>query len=172
MRRRKKIVLAVLAVLILGPLLIPERAIVPVQGATSRDWNPRSFWYEPWGASGVHKGIDIFAPKGQPVLASAPGIVIYSGKLGIGGNVVAILGPKWHVHYFAHLDSSSVRTLSFVRTGRVVGKVGNSGNAAGKQPHLHFAILSVLPRPWAYSTHTQGWKQMFYLNPGTAVSGT
>jgi peptidoglycan LD-endopeptidase LytH len=170
MHRRKRILLASLAAVVIGPLLIPERAIIPVQGATTRDWNPQSFWYEPWGASGVHKGIDIFAPRGRPALASVSGLVIYQGKLGIGGNVVAILGPQWRIHYFAHLDSSSVHALTFVQRGSIVGSVGASGNAAGKPPHLHFAILSVLPRFWAYSTRTQGWKQMFFVNPGPVVS--
>ena len=61
MKRRVllRLSLGVVAVLTAG-LLIPERAVIPVEGATPRDWNAKSFWYEPWGISGVHKGIDIF----------------------------------------------------------------------------------------------------------------
>jgi len=59
-----------LALLLLG-LLAPQWLRVPVKGASSRDWHPQSFWYEPWGRSGTHKGIDIFARQGTPVLAPA-----------------------------------------------------------------------------------------------------
>ncbi len=71
--------LSLLAVLALG-YLVPERLVIPVAGATTSDWNDATFWYEPWGASGVHKGIDIFAPKGKDVLAATGGLVVFSGN--------------------------------------------------------------------------------------------
>jgi len=163
------VLLALLAVL-LAPFLIPERGRIPVQGASVRDWNQRSFWYEPWGASGVHKGIDIFAPEGRPIVAPVNGIVIFKGQLRLGGNVVAVLGPKWRVHYFAHLKSSSVDTFDFVGHGEVLGAVGTSGNAAGKPAHLHYAVLSSLPRPWQFNLGTQGWKRMFFVDPGKVIA--
>jgi murein DD-endopeptidase MepM/ murein hydrolase activator NlpD len=154
-----------LALLVIAGLLVPGQPTIPVQGATPTDWNPKSFWFEPWGKSGVHKGIDIFAKHGQPVVSATPGIVIYQGELGIGGNVVAVLGPKWRIHYYAHLaEPANARWL--VTTGEHIGAVGTSGNAAGKAPHLHYAVLSVIPLPWRFSTATQGWKQMFFLDPG------
>ncbi len=88
---------AVIILLIVG-LLIPEKLVIPVQGATSKDWNHNTFWYEPWGRSGVHKGIDIFGAKNTPVVAATSGIVIFSGELNRGGKVVAVLGAKWRVH--------------------------------------------------------------------------
>lgn len=60
----------VFAVVILVGYLVPERLVIPVENATTSDWNKDTFWHEPWGASGVHKGIDIFAPKGRHVLAA------------------------------------------------------------------------------------------------------
>lgn len=146
--------------------LVPERIVVPVDGASSSDWNPDSFWYEPWGVSGVHKGIDIFAPHGTNVRAATGGLVLYSGTFSIGGNVIVVLGPKWRAHYYAHLDSSQVSLGSFVSAGSAIGAVGDSGNAAGKPPHLHYVILSPFPYPWNFSSGTQGWKRMFYLDPG------
>ncbi|MBF6023437.1 M23 family metallopeptidase [Lysobacter niastensis] len=160
-----------IAVLAVG-YLIPERAIIPVQGASTRDWNSQSFWYEPWGQSGVHKGIDIFAPDGRPVVAPVSGIVLFRGDMGIGGRAIIILGPRWHFHYFAHLSQWHVSPLSFVSRGQRVGDVGTSGNAAGKPPHLHYAITSLLPRPWRISSATQGWKRMFFLDPNGVVGGT
>ena len=171
-RRLRKTVLAVLLVIVLAPFAIPENARIPVQGATVRDWNPRAFWYEPWGASGVHKGIDIFAPQGRPVIAAVPGIVIFRGQLKLGGNVVAVLGPKWRLHYFAHLRDSNVHLFEWVAKGERLGSVGTSGNAAGKAPHLHYAVLSLVPRPWKATAQTQGWKKVFFVDPGALIPGS
>jgi len=169
-RSIRRLALALLLILTAG-FLLPEGAHIPVEGASQRDWNPKSFWYEPWGQSGVHKGIDIFAAHGTPVVSAVPGVVVYRGQLGIGGNVVAVLGPKWRVHYYAHLAESPHKPL-FVMPGQPIGAVGTSGNAAGKPPHLHYAILSAVPLPWRFSTATQGWKRIFFLNPAEVLKGS
>jgi murein DD-endopeptidase MepM/ murein hydrolase activator NlpD len=150
--------------IILG-LLIPEKMIIPVQNATKHDWHQDTFWYAPWGSSGVHKGIDIFGRKGTNVLTATTGIVVYSGTIKKGGIVLAILGPKWRIHYYAHLDQSIVNTGDFVSLNSKIATLGDTGNAAGKQPHVHYSILSLLPIPWLASFDEQGWKKMFYLNP-------
>lgn len=134
-------------------------------GATRHDWNHDTFWHEPWGASGVHKGIDIFGLKGTAVVAPTAGIVVFTGHFSLGGKVVVILGPKWRIHYLAHLDSITAGAPGLVSAGEQVGALGDSGNAAGKQPHLHYSIVTLLPYPWEFSTETQGWKKMFFLNP-------
>jgi peptidoglycan LD-endopeptidase LytH len=169
MKRRVllRVSMALLAVVAAG-LLIPEQTVIPVEGASAKDWNPKSFWYEPWGVSGVHKGIDIFAPQGTKVVAATPGVVVYRGELGQGGNVVAVLGPKWRIHYYAHLSSYGNEPL-LVSSGSQVGAVGTSGNAAGKPPHLHYTVFSLVPLPWKYSNETQGWRKMFYLDPGAVL---
>jgi peptidoglycan LD-endopeptidase LytH len=59
-----------------GGLLLPEKLIIPVKGATKADWNSKSFWFSPWGKSGVHKGIDIFAKEGTPVISACSGLVV------------------------------------------------------------------------------------------------
>ncbi len=172
MRRRTVQILVGLLAIVVAGFLVPGHAVIPVQGATQEDWNPKSFWFEPWGQSGVHKGIDIFAKHGQPVISATSGIVVYKGQLGIGGNVIAILGPRWQVHYYAHLAEPAAAPW-LVAGGERIGSVGTSGNAAGKAPHLHYAVLSVIPLPWRFSTATQGWKQVFFLNPGEVLrSGT
>lgn len=153
-----------LALLLLG-LLAPQWLRVPVQGASSRDWHPQSFWYEPWGRSGTHKGIDIFARQGTPLLAPSYGIVVFRGELDMGGKVLLMLGPKWRLHYFAHLDSYSALPGQPVLPGAPLGRVGSTGNAQGKPPHLHYSIATLLPYPWRWDTSTQGWKKMFYLDP-------
>lgn len=142
-----------------------QGVIIPVKGAASRDWNPDSFWHPSWGVSGVHKGIDIFARRGTDALAAVSGIVVYRGELKLGGNVLMILDPKWRLHYYAHLDSASAGTGDWVNQGGVVGKVGNTGNARGRPPHLHYTIISLIPHPGRCSDGKEGWKLMFYLNP-------
>lgn len=153
-----------LSVLMLG-LLLPDSPIIPVDKATPNDWNHDSFWHEPWGSSGTHKGIDIFGAKGAIVRSSVPGVVLASTKIGKGGNIVLVLGPKWRIHYYAHLQKRNVSFGNWVTRSSEIGTLGDSGNAKGKQPHVHYSIVSLLPLPWLFSDTTQGWKRMFYLNP-------
>jgi murein DD-endopeptidase MepM/ murein hydrolase activator NlpD len=164
-RRLRRWALALAATFILS-LVWPDRPAMPVQGAVRADWNPRSFRYYPWGASGVHKGIDIFAPEGRPVLAATSGLVIRSGFHGAGGNMIAVRGPRWHIHYYAHLSRLDVEEGDWVWHGETVGAVGSTGNAAGKPPHLHYAIITAMPYPWRITTEPQGWQKMFFLDPG------
>jgi murein DD-endopeptidase MepM/ murein hydrolase activator NlpD len=145
--------------------MLPEKLVIPVMGAKTTDWNHQTFWYEPWGKSKVHKGIDIFAKKGTPSLAATGGVVVYCGKFSMGGNVIAVLGPKWKIHYYAHLESTSVSIGEFVNTSQTIGAVGNSGNARGKLPHLHYSVITVFPYFWHWDNSTQGWKKMFFINP-------
>ncbi len=174
-RRRKKqrikAVLAVLFLLWLIGLAIPGQPGMPVEGASHLDWNDKTFWYHPWGASGVHKGIDIFADRGTPVLSATPGLVLYAGRLELGGNVLAILGPGWRIHYYAHMDKVHV-TGGFIPTATPIGSVGSTGNAAGKPPHLHYSILTLVPYPWRFSREPQGWKKMFFLDPGEEITSS
>ncbi|KZN38036.1 hypothetical protein N474_01815 [Pseudoalteromonas luteoviolacea CPMOR-2] len=165
----KSTLLTLVSIIILG-LLIPQRSEIPVRGATLHDWHENTFWHEPWGSSGVHKGIDIFGKIGTGVIAATDGIVIYEGVVKKGGKVVVILGPKWRVHYYAHLQSYSVKQGQWVRRGELLGRLGDSGNAQGKPAHVHYSILSLLPLPWLATTETQGWKKMFYLNPGLILT--
>lgn len=161
---KRKLVIAFLGSLALG-LCIPQRAVIPVQNATHKDWNANSFWFAPWGKSGVHKGIDIFAKRGTPVIASTNGLVIYTGNIAMGGNVVAMLGPKWRIYYYAHLDRIHTKIFNWATQGEIIGAVGNSGNATGKPPHLHCSVLSLIPYPWRFSLQTQGYKKIFFMNP-------
>lgn len=144
---------------------------MPVAGAEQRDWHPDSFWYEPWGSSGVHKGIDIFANKGTAVTSTTVGVVLYQGEIAKGGKVILVLGPKWRLHYFSHLSSIDVSSFTAVRAGEVIGAVGDSGNAKGKPPHLHYSIVRLIPAPLAIDSSSQGYKKMFYIDPGNYLAG-
>jgi murein DD-endopeptidase MepM/ murein hydrolase activator NlpD len=161
---KSKLFLLFIGIFVIG-FLIPESKIIPVKGATSKDWNTQTFWYEPWGSSGVHKGIDIFSQKDQAVIASSNQMILYKGSFSKGGNVILALGAKWQLHYYAHLSEISEHSGRLVSAGTEIGKVGNTGNAAGKQPHLHYSIVSVVPRPWLIDGASQGYKKAFYMNP-------
>ncbi|MDP2070940.1 M23 family metallopeptidase [Methylotenera sp.] len=154
-----------LAIILALGLVLPAHGIIPVKNATAKDWNRLSFWYAPWGKSGVHKGIDIFAKLGTPVISSTSGLVIYTGHIEMGGNVVVVLGPKWRIYYYSHLDGIHIKTFDWATSGKGIGTVGDSGNAAGKPPHLHYSVMSLVPYPWKLSAQTQGWKKMFFMNP-------
>jgi murein DD-endopeptidase MepM/ murein hydrolase activator NlpD len=169
MGKKARIALLSLVSLLVVGFLLPESLVIPVQDASRSDWNADTFWYEPWGKSGVHKGIDIFSPSGTPVISSTYGITLFQGELGIGGNVVVVLGPKWRIHYYAHLDRTDVGFGSVVNTSDAIGTVGTSGNAKGKSPHLHYTIVTLFPYFWRWDSATQGWKKMFFLDPGAAL---
>lgn len=162
--RRKKAMIIALTVLVCG-YLVPENFCMPVKGAGPHDYHAQSFWYYPWGKSGTHKGVDIFAKEGTPVLAATGGMVLYSGTMGRGGNVLIVLGPHWKLHYYAHLREQHVNALSLVSREEMIGTVGTTGNARGKPPHLHYSIARLIPLPWKMDSDHQGWKKMFYVNP-------
>lgn len=160
-KRKRKIFLLVF----LTFLFLPEFAQIPVHNASAKDWNAQSFWYEPWGKSGVHKGIDIFGKKGTSILSTTYGLVIFTGELPLGGKVVLALGPKWRLHYYAHLESDSVFIGKPLLVGTPIGALGDSGNAKGKPAHLHYSIVTLVPYVWRIDSTTQGWKKMFFLDP-------
>ena len=164
MKKRRKIIIGLLVIFIVG-LLIPQNFKMPVNGAGRQDYNAKSFWYYPWGKSVTHKGVDIFAKKGTLITSATKGFVLYAGEVSLGGKFVFVLGPKWRLHYYAHLDELKIASLSFVNHKSVLGTVGTSGNATGKLPHLHYAMVTIIPYVWKIDGDRQGWKKMFYLNP-------
>jgi murein DD-endopeptidase MepM/ murein hydrolase activator NlpD len=90
-----------------------------------------------------HHGVDIFAPRGTPVLAASGGIVTSVGTNTLGGNVIWIARPGHReAHYYAHLDRQLVTVGTRVEKGDVIGLVGNTGNARATAPHLHFGIYA------------------------------
>ena len=167
-RRMKRsvhaVVLLALCIFLTG-FALPQSFRMPVEGAGRSSFNPRSFWYHPWGRSVTHKGVDIFAKAGTPVHASVPGIVVYTGKLGRGGNVVHLLGPKWRIHYYAHLNTIKAKRGDIVGHKDVIGTVGNTGNAVGKPSHLHYTIATLIPYPWMADDGPHGLRRMWYLDP-------
>lgn len=88
-----------------------------------------------------HHGVDIFARRGTPVLATSAGTVNRVDVTRLGGRVVWLRDPIRNANiYYAHLDSQYVRDGDRVEVGDTVGFVGNSGNARTTPPHLHLGL--------------------------------
>lgn len=89
-----------------------------------------------------HKGIDLAAARGVPVLASHDGIVIYTGKDFNGfGKMIMIETTGDDVGYatlYGHLDKIVVYDGQKINQGEVIGALGNTGRSSG--PHLHFEV--------------------------------
>lgn len=93
------------------------------------------------GGRREHHGVDVFAPRGTAVVAAAPGRVTRVGETSLGGKVVWVWDEgRRQSMYYAHLDEQLVEAGRVVRAGDTLGLVGNTGNARGTPPHLHFGI--------------------------------
>lgn len=93
------------------------------------------------GGRRVHEGVDVFAPRGTPVLSSVHGTVRNVGTRDRGGLVVSITDEaRGLVLYYAHLQEQLTQRGARVGPGDVIGTVGNTGNAVTTPPHLHFGI--------------------------------
>ncbi|MGP5504046.1 M23 family metallopeptidase [Psychrobacter celer] len=106
---------------------------------------PQQNLSDTWGAARsqgrTHEGIDIFAARGTPIQATTAGIVSKVGENTLGGRVVVIVGPGGAGHYYAHLENyADITPNDWVDAGDVIGYVGDSGNAKGTPPHVHYGI--------------------------------
>lgn len=112
----------------------------PVQGRSSKQIS--SFWgVNRDGGRRKHEGVDIFAPRGTPALASVDGVVSGVGVGKLGGNVAFLNDTERQIRlYYAHLDRWNVTNGQRVSVGDTIGFVGNTGNAQTTGPHLHFGI--------------------------------
>ncbi|SFM12828.1 Peptidase family M23 [Desulfomicrobium norvegicum] len=164
-------ILVIIQCIIAAGFAIPERIVIPVVGVTPGDWNRKSFWHESWGLSGVHKGIDIFGRLGTVVTSATAGIVLFVGSIARGGNVAVVLGPKWRLHYYAHLNSITAFALRLVPRGGELGTLGDTGNARGTPPHLHYSVVRIFSVTWDIDGSTQGFWKAFYLDPDPYLFG-
>jgi murein DD-endopeptidase MepM/ murein hydrolase activator NlpD len=106
--------------------------IFPVRGphSFSNDWHaPRT--------GHLHQGCDIFAAMGTPSVACVTGTV-NQGSGGNAGNYVRLVGDDGNVFYYMHLQRFAA--TGHVAAGTVIGYVGDTGNARGGPPHLHFEV--------------------------------
>src|ERR1043166_4370997 len=113
---------------------------MPVVGVNAR--NLSDSWHDPREGGRVHKGMDIFAPRGTEVIAVADGIVSYIGDQKLGGHCIWLTTENGASFYYAHLDrwAPGLYEGMEVQAGDLLGYVGNTGNAIHTPSHLHFGI--------------------------------
>jgi len=115
----------------------PVRDVAPRRAVGSVYGDPRD------GGGRRHEGIDIFAPRGTAVVASADGWVTSRITNRLGGNVVWVWSPSRRLtSYYAHLDRHAVTPGERVTAGDVLGYVGNTGDARTTAPHLRCGIYA------------------------------
>lgn len=86
-----------------------------------------------------HSGIDIPAPRGTPIMASAGGKVVFAGYRQAYGNTVEIDHGNGLATRYAHASKLKVRHGDLVLPGQAIATVGSTGRSTG--PHLHFEVL-------------------------------
>lgn len=101
-----------------------------------------SFGFPRGGGSRQHQGNDIFAPRGTELYAVERGVITNMGTGSLGGIKLWLIGESGTSYYYAHLSAyaDGVRNGLVVEAGDVIGYVGDTGNAVGTPPHLHFEI--------------------------------
>ncbi len=110
----------------------------PVKGYITSRFGTRVHPIE--GEEKFHTGIDIAAPYGSPVYATASGKVIRARKTSSGkGNYVMIKHINNLITVYLHLSRIIVKEGQFIKKGEIIGYIGTSGLATG--PHLHYEVL-------------------------------
>ena len=93
----------------------------------------------PAGCNAGHRGTDIPAPKGTPILAAHSGTVLVSGWNDSYGNQVLLDNGAGLSTQYAHMTQTAVTAGEAVTAGQVIGYVGNTGDSTGN--HLHFEVM-------------------------------
>jgi len=111
-------------------------SIPPVNG-----WFMRGFGYatDPFtGTVKMHEGVDIAAPAGSPIIASADGVVKKILNTKDFGIIIEINHSEGIETFYAHCQNPAVRQGQLIKRGDVIAYVGMSGKTTG--PHLHYEI--------------------------------
>ena len=116
-----------------APAVATGGKVCPVAGAVA--------FSNTWGASRSggrnHKGVDMMAVTGTPLVAIESGGIYLLGRHARGGIQIYLLGASGDMHYYAHLDryADGLTAGQRVSAGQTIGYVGSTGNATA--PHLH-----------------------------------
>jgi len=111
-------------------------SVWPVNGKLEGGYGKRE---DPFSGEGaMHTGVDISAPMGTPVRASADGVVLHAGWNGGYGKCVIVDHGHGYQTWYGHLSRMDVIEGQEIRQGEVLGAVGRTGHATG--PHLHYEV--------------------------------
>jgi murein DD-endopeptidase MepM/ murein hydrolase activator NlpD len=99
-------------------------------------------WGYPRSGGRSHKGTDIIAAHGTPLLAVERGVISRIGNDPLGGAKVWLVGQSGNHYYYAHVSgfAPGLHVGQVVDAGAVIAYVGDTGNAVGTIPHLHFQV--------------------------------
>jgi len=124
----------------------------PVNGRLMGGYGVRS---DPFSGEGaMHTGVDISAPQGTPVHATADGIVIHAGWNGGYGRCVIIDHGNNYQTWYAHLSRLDVIEGQEIRQGETLGAVGTSGRSTGSHLHYEVRIGSTPVNPYRFLART------------------
>lgn len=112
--------------------------IWPVSGKISSIFGLRRFFNEQ--ERNPHNGLDVAAPEGTAIKATADGTVIEAGDFFFSGNMVYVDHGRGLVSLYAHLSRIDVKPGDVLRRGDILGAVGQTGRVTGA--HLHFAVMA------------------------------
>ena len=99
----------------------------------------RDTWGAPRSGGRRHKGTDVFAPMGSPSYAVTDGVVTRTSVSTNGGLGLYLRGNDGNEYYYSHMSSFVVRS-GRVSAGQLIARVGDTGNARGGSPHVHFEV--------------------------------
>ena len=100
--------------------------------------SPYGYRICPFHGRELHRGADITAPGGTPIMAARSGVVLVSTYGSSYGNYVTIAHSDGTRSLYAHMSSRAISPGSTVSAGQVIGYVGSTGSSTGN--HLHFEI--------------------------------
>jgi murein DD-endopeptidase MepM/ murein hydrolase activator NlpD len=113
-------------------------SIWPARGWLTGTFGGRS---DPFtGEPGFHQGLDISTEKGQPVFATADGVIESASYTGDYGNLIVVAHGFGLTTRYGHLSAFAVKPGRQVKRGDVIGYVGSTGRSTGA--HLHYEILA------------------------------
>ena len=113
-------------------------SIWPAHGWLSSGMGPRTDPVN--GSSDYHNGLDIAGDKGQPVYATAAGVVTQAGYSGAFGNLIVVDHGFGLETRYGHLSGFSVQKGSQVKRGEMIGRLGSTGRTTGN--HLHYEVMA------------------------------
>jgi murein DD-endopeptidase MepM/ murein hydrolase activator NlpD len=86
-----------------------------------------------------HKGMDIASKRGTPICATADGVVSFSGKKGLFGNMIVIDHGHGLRTRYGHIGKIQTKRGQIVKRGETIATVGNTGRSTG--PHVHYEVF-------------------------------
>jgi len=144
-------------------VLASTPTIWPVRGLITAGYGYRVSPFT--GQREMHEGLDIAAPFGTSIAATADGVVSFVGPLAAFGNVVFINHGHGFTTFYAHISSTRVKEGQPVKRGQVIAAVGTSGRTTGPHVHYEVQVSGATVNPLKYIVDPSGVK---YANEGEA----